>query len=117
MMFELLTSKYPGMRQWLTQRLSAVSMALYVLLLVLRLCWARPVGYEAWRTFFSPSWWRVLTLWFFLCMLIHAWLGVRDVLRDYIFNLRLRAILQILVDVVLIADLIAVVCITLGMTI
>jgi succinate dehydrogenase / fumarate reductase, membrane anchor subunit len=117
MLAELLTSKYPGMRQWLTQRLSAASMALYVLILVVRLCWIQPSGYVAWRVFFSPGWWRLLTLWFFLCMLIHAWLGVRDVLRDYIVNLRTRAVLQGIVDVVLVGDLCAVVWITLGMSI
>jgi len=33
---------------------------------------------------------------------MHAWLGVRDVLRDYIFNATLRQYLQILVDIALV---------------
>jgi succinate dehydrogenase / fumarate reductase membrane anchor subunit len=36
---------------------------------------------------------------------MHAWLGVRDVFKDYIFNIKLRAVMQILVDVLLIVYL------------
>ena len=35
MLIELLTKRYPGMRLWLAQRLSAVYMAAYLLLLAL----------------------------------------------------------------------------------
>jgi len=105
MLLELLTSKYPGMRQWLMQRLSAGVMALYVLLLVVRAALSRPNTYASWRAFFSPVWWRLLTLLFFAFMLLHAWIGVRDVLRDYVFNLRVRAVMQVMVDVTLLGNL------------
>ena len=105
MLFELLTSKYPGMRQWLMQRLSASIMALYFLLLVVRVAFSTPNNYEAWQAFFAPVWWRLLTLLFFLFMLLHAWIGVRDVLRDYVANLRVRAVMQVLVDVALLGNL------------
>lgn len=105
MLFELLTSRYPGMRQWLMQRLSASTMALYVLLLVVRALMLAPANYEQWLAFFAPIWWRLITLLFFVCMLLHAWIGVRDVLRDYIPHLKTRAVLQVLVDVTLLVDL------------
>lgn len=105
MLFELLTSKYPGMRQWLMQRLSATIMAVYVVLLVVRVALSPPSSYEAWQAFFAPIWWRLLTLLFFAFMLLHAWIGVRDVLRDYVFNLRARAVLQVLVDAALLLNL------------
>lgn len=102
MLIELLTKKYPGMRLWLAQRLSAVFMASYLLLLALILVFKQPANYQAWMAFMSPWWWRVLTLMFFISLLMHAWLGVRDVFKDYVFNLTLRAVLQIVVDVLLI---------------
>jgi len=105
MLFELLTSKYPGMRQWLMQRLSATVMAVYVVLLVVRATWVAPSDYAAWNAFFAPVWWRLLTLLFFVFMLLHAWIGVRDVLRDYVFNLRVRAVMQVLVDAALLGNL------------
>lgn len=106
MLFELLTSKYPGMRQWLMQRLSATMMALYVLVLIVRAAIYNPDGYAEWQAFSAPIWWRFLTLLFFVLMLLHAWIGVRDVLRDYVFNLRVRAVMQLLVDVALLINLV-----------
>lgn len=105
MLIELLTNKYPGMRLWLAQRLSAVVMAMYLLLFIVFFAIQQPSGYEAWLDFMSPWWWRGLTLLFFVSLFIHAWLGVRDVFKDYVFNLKLRALLQIVVDVLLIVYL------------
>lgn len=105
MLIELLTKQYPGMRQWLAQRLSAVYMALYTLLLAAMLLIQHPADFSQWQAFFVPWWWRLLTWLFFLSLAMHAWLGVRDVLKDYIFNVTLRGYLQLLVDVVLIIDL------------
>lgn len=105
MLFELLTSKYPGMRQWLMQRLSATLMAVYVILLVTRASWLAPNHYADWYAFFAPLWWRLATLLFFGLMLLHAWIGVRDVLRDYVFNLSMRAVMQVLVDAALLGNL------------
>lgn len=105
MVIELLTKKYPGMRLWLAQRISAVVMAVYAVLFALLLAISQPATYAAWVAFMSPGWWRVLTLLFFISLYMHAWLGVRDVLKDYIFNLQLRAVLQVLVDVLLIGCL------------
>lgn len=102
MLIELLTRRYPGMRLWLAQRLSAVAMASYLLGLALMLLLQQPADYEGWLELMSPWWWRVLTLLFFVSLIMHAWLGVRDVFKDYIFNLRLRAVLQVLVDVLLV---------------
>ena len=102
MLIELLTKKYPGMRLWQTQRLSAVVMAVYLVLLAVVIAIRRPADYDEWLGFMSPWWWRGLTLVFFISLFIHAWLGVRDVFKDYVFNLGLRAFLQIVVDVLLI---------------
>lgn len=102
MLIELLTKKYPGMRLWLAQRLSAVVMAVYLIAFALMVALTQPAGYQDWLELMSPWWWRVFTLLFFISLVMHAWLGVRDVFKDYIFNLGLRAVLQVLVDVLLI---------------
>ncbi len=102
MLIELLTKKYPGMRLWLAQRLSAVVMAFYLLVFALMLIIKQPGDYAGWVELMSPWWWRVFTLLFFVSLVMHAWLGVRDVFKDYIFNLKLRAVMQILIDVLLV---------------
>lgn len=102
MLIDLLTKKYPGMRQWLAQRLSAVVMAIYAVFLLGLLLLTRPQSYTEWYAMFTPVWWRIFTFAFFLCLVMHAWLGVRDVLRDYVFNADWRNYMQLVVDILLI---------------
>ncbi|MDE0925750.1 MAG: succinate dehydrogenase, hydrophobic membrane anchor protein [Methylophilaceae bacterium] len=102
MIIELLTSKYPGMRIWLSQRITAVVMAVYSVLLIVALLIVSPDGYAAWSDFASSFLFRISTFLFFICLSVHAWIGVRDVLRDYIFNQTLRTYLQVMVDLLLV---------------
>ena len=109
MLIQLLTHQYPGMRLWLSQRLTAVVMAVYIVLLVVLLLIVQPFGhatwqqnYAAWLEFVSPVWFRLATLLFFMSLFMHAWLGVADVLKDYVFNKTLRAYMQLAVDIVLV---------------
>lgn len=106
MLIQLLTNKYPGMRLWLSQRLSAVIMTLYIALIVMLLVIYRPASFYDWHALLSPVWFRLATLVFFVSLVIHAWLGVSDVFKDYIFNLKLRAYLQTVVDILLVVYLI-----------
>jgi succinate dehydrogenase / fumarate reductase membrane anchor subunit len=112
MLIQLLTHKYPGMRLWLSQRLTALVMAIYIVSLVILLLVVQPFGnatwqenYAAWYEFSSAVWFRLATLLFFMCLFMHAWLGVSDVLKDYVFNKVLRAYLQMAVDIVLLVYL------------
>jgi succinate dehydrogenase / fumarate reductase, membrane anchor subunit len=106
MIIQLLTNKYPGMRLWLSQRLTAVIMAAYIVLLIIILAALQPNNHEAWRALFSEFWMSIATWIFFLCLFIHAWLGVSDVFKDYIFNKKLRAFLQVIVDILLVIYLV-----------
>ncbi len=109
MLIQLLTHQYPGMRLWLSQRLTAVVMAIYILLLVVLLLIVQPFGhttwqqnYAAWIEFVSPVWFRLATLLFSMSLFMHAWLGVADVLKDYVFNKVLRGYMQLAVDIALV---------------
>jgi len=106
MLIQLLTNKYPGMRLWLSQRLSAAMMAIYIVFLIALLIIQQPTNFESWHDFVSPIWFRLVTLMFFISLFIHAWLGVSDVFKDYIFNKTLRTYLQIIVDILLVVYLI-----------
>ncbi len=94
------------MRLWLSQRLSALMMAVYILLLVLLLVIYQPASYSDWHDLVAPIWFRLVTFVFFISLFMHAWLGVSDVFKDYIFNLKFRAYLQSVVDILLVAYLI-----------
>ena len=86
------------MRLWLTQRLSALVMLIYVILLVVLLAVKHPGNYPQWLGFMQPYWMRFATLVFFMSLFVHAWLGVQDILKDYVFNLSLRQVLHYLVN-------------------
>ena len=94
MLIELLTKRYPGMRAWLTQRLTGLVMAIFSIVALLRFLIIRPENYEAWVDFFHPIWWRIACLLFWLALSLHAWLGIRDVFKDYVPNYDLQMILQ-----------------------
>lgn len=91
------------MRQWLTQRLTAVVMAVYIVCLIVYIVALQPNNYADFRAAVAPWWYRVVTFLFFLCLCMHAWLGVRDVLRDYVFNQSVRGLMQAVVDILLVA--------------
>lgn len=101
MVIELLTKRYPGMRAWLMQRLTALVMAIYSTLLLARIIVLHPAIYEEWLGFFQPLWFRIASLLFWISLSIHAWLGVHDVFKDYVPNADIRGVLEKLLDLLL----------------
>ncbi|HZM36854.1 MAG TPA: succinate dehydrogenase, hydrophobic membrane anchor protein [Burkholderiales bacterium] len=73
-----------GMRDWLAQRLTAVLMAAYTLVLLAHLGLGSSPTYESWRALFAQGWMRVATLLFAVSLAWHAWVGARDILMDYV---------------------------------
>jgi len=95
-----------GLRDWLLQRLTAVVMALYTIGLLACIAWHAPSSYADWKAIFSNLFVRATTLLFFLSLLYHAWIGMRDILMDYIHPTGLRLTLQSAVVVALLLYLI-----------
>jgi succinate dehydrogenase / fumarate reductase, membrane anchor subunit len=91
-----------GLIDWLLQRLTAVVMAFYTVVVVALLFARSPASHEAWRAFFAGGFMRVATMLFLLALFYHAWVGVRDVVMDYIKSAALRLGLQTLVGVALV---------------
>jgi succinate dehydrogenase / fumarate reductase, membrane anchor subunit len=92
-----------GLNQWLAQRITAVIMALYTLFLAGVLATRAPIDFGAWKALFGHGWMRVATLLFLLSVFYHAWVGLRDILMDYVQPTGLRLSLQVLVVVALVA--------------
>lgn len=83
-----------GVRDWLAQRVSAVVMVLYTLVFGLALAAARPVDHAAWKALFGRGWMRLATLLFFISLFVHAWVGMRNILMDYVKPAGLRLALE-----------------------
>lgn len=92
-----------GFRAWLLQRLSAVYMALFIGMFVLHLALAAPGSYQEWRDWMALPFVVVTTSLFFAALLIHAWVGLRDVIMDYVRPLGVRFVLLALVAAALLA--------------
>jgi succinate dehydrogenase / fumarate reductase membrane anchor subunit len=86
-----------GFRDWLSQRVTAGLMALFTLIVLAQVIFSSgPIGYDKWAGIFAAQWMKVLTFSVIIALLWHAWVGIRDVLMDYVTSLVwLRLLLQI----------------------
>lgn len=73
-----------GLRGWLVQRLSAVYLLAYLGYFFGRLLLNPWNGYEQWHAWMQRLPVHIATLLFFMSLLVHAWIGVRDILMDYV---------------------------------
>ena len=93
----LTTGANYGLRDWLGQRVTAVVMAVFILCLAGGLLVAPPQGYAGWKAVFANQWMRIAAFLFLVTLFWHAWIGVRNILMDYVRATGVRLTLQILV--------------------
>jgi len=93
----LVVGAHYGLRDWLAQRITATIMAAYSVVLAYVFLSRDPLTYAAWRELFAQGWMRVATLLFAFSLAWHAWVGVRDIIMDYIKVDGLRLTLEVFV--------------------
>jgi succinate dehydrogenase / fumarate reductase, membrane anchor subunit len=79
-----------GLDMWLVQRASAVYLALFIPLAVFWLLACQPGDHAAWQALFQPVAVKVGVLLFVLALVIHGWIGLREIFIDYVHVLLLR---------------------------
>ena len=84
-----------GMSDWLSQRVTAVLMALFTVVLLVQLLLPGPLGYDRWAGIFAAQWMKVLTFVVIVSLAWHAWVGVRDIWMDYVKPVGVRLALQV----------------------
>jgi succinate dehydrogenase / fumarate reductase membrane anchor subunit len=99
----LVVGAHFGAGNFLLQRLTALVLAVYCLLLAARIAFAWPLDYVAWASIFVPLWMKVVTLVALAALLYHAWIGVRDIWMDYVKPVWVRLTLQTLTALWLLA--------------
>ncbi len=87
-----MTIALSGLRAWLVQRVTAVYLLCFMVFLLAHFIWNAPRAYEAWRIWVLGPWISVAILLFFLMLLLHVWVGLRDVILDYVHRLAARSI-------------------------
>jgi len=94
-----------GIKDWLLQRLTAVIMAAYTLLVLAIVLWNGGIEYALWKALFGDGAFKLATFLFMVALLYHAWIGVRDIYMDYLKPVGIRLTLELLSVAVLIAYL------------
>ena len=94
-----------GLRAWLLQRFTALYLAAYLAYMFTYLAWHGPFSHTQWKAWFTHPAMSVATAMFAVFVLLHAWVGVRDVLIDYVHAVGLRLSLMAVTGLVLLACL------------
>ena len=102
MVNRIVTGAHFGLRDWLIQRVTAVVMALYLLVIAGYLLWQPSFGYDTWIDLFSGNVMRTFSLVFLLSVFYHAWIGVRDIVMDYLKPAGIRLVIHVTVILALI---------------
>ncbi len=83
-------SRHAGLQAWMLQRLSALYLAAYIIYLLLHCARQSSADYQAWQTWVATPAVGISAALFFLALLLHAWVGLRDILMDYVHPLAMR---------------------------
>ncbi|ALM81767.1 succinate dehydrogenase, hydrophobic membrane anchor protein [Bordetella sp. N] len=97
----LVVGAHYGVMDFLAQRITAIIMAVYTLVLFIGVLIMPGFNYESWKALFTfhvyalPVGQLLVTL-AFLSLAYHAWIGVRDIWMDYVRPVGVRLLLQVL---------------------
>lgn len=101
-MNRIVVGAHYGLKDWLAQRVTAVVMALYTLLMLVAVPMAN--GYDGWRALMSHGFIRFATFVFIISLCYHAWVGVRDIWMDYVKSAAVRLVLHVATLLVLVGN-------------
>jgi succinate dehydrogenase / fumarate reductase membrane anchor subunit len=85
-----------GLRDWLAQRVTAVVMAVFTVVMLAAVLGGAVSSLDAWHAFMGYGLIRFLTFLFILSLGFHAWIGIRDIWMDYIKPTGIRVTLHTL---------------------
>jgi len=90
----LVVGAHYGLKDWLAQRLTAVLMVVYTLVLLVSFLTGSNFTYEGWAALFAKQWFKLFSLVTFTALYYHAWVGMRDIWMDYVKPVGIRLALQ-----------------------
>jgi succinate dehydrogenase / fumarate reductase membrane anchor subunit len=93
MVNRIIVGAHYGLKDWLAQRVTALVMLAYTLLFLV--VWPRPMSYTGWKALFAQGWMRLATFLLVASVLIHAWIGMRNIWMDYVKHAGVRLTLQV----------------------
>ena len=91
----LVVGAHYGVKDWLAQRVTAIVMVIFTVILLATFLTAQNFSYEGWASLFARQWFKLFALVTFFGLFYHAWVGVRDIWMDYVKPVGIRLALQI----------------------
>jgi succinate dehydrogenase / fumarate reductase membrane anchor subunit len=91
----LVVGAHYGLTDWLAQRITAIVMALYTIILLIAFLTGSNFSYDGWAGLFAQQWFKIMTFVVFIALFYHAWVGVRDIWMDYVKPVSVRLALQV----------------------
>ena len=92
-----------GVHDFILVRATAIVLTLYIIYMVGFFALHSEVTWGVWTGFFSSAFTKVFTLLALFSILIHAWIGMWQVLTDYVKHVATRLLLQLVSVVALLA--------------
>jgi len=86
-----------GLRDWIAQRVTAVIMVVYTTLILSVVAGLPRMDYWQWKALWQSPLVRYATVLFIASLLLHAWIGMRNIVMDYVKDAALRLTLYVLV--------------------
>ena len=83
-----------GIKDWVKQRVTAVLLLAYFVILGVMLLRHQPLDFQSWQSIFQPRWFKIFSLVAFLSALVHAWVGMWTIFTDYVHPWSLRFVLM-----------------------
>jgi succinate dehydrogenase / fumarate reductase membrane anchor subunit len=99
----LVVGAHYGVKDWLAQRVTAIIMVVYTVILLGTFLTAQNFSYEGWASLFSRQWFKLFSAVTFFGLFYHVWVGMRDIWMDYVKNAGIKLTLQIATVLALIA--------------
>jgi len=90
----LVVGAHYGFRDWLAQRITAIVMGLYTVILLVSFLSTNDFSYNGWAGLFARQWFKIATFVTLLTMFYHVWVGMRDIWMDYVKPVIARLLLQ-----------------------
>jgi len=83
-----------GVRDWLVQRLTAIVIAVYSIIILTFLFSHSPVKLSVWQGFFGHQTIKIFSLLAVFSIVLHSWIGMWTVYTDYVKSSAIRLLLQ-----------------------
>ncbi len=91
-----------GLRNWLLQRITAVYLACFIVYLGTYFLRGGPAGFADWHAWATRPGMLVASATFLFAVAVHGWVGMRDIVLDYIHSTFQRLLVMSLVGLMIV---------------